>query len=200
MIILRLILITFSLFCSSQIAFAASNKIITTKITANFIDIKRKSQTVNLIGNVIVEREDLSIKADNMLVYYYDKSSQQNDAEQGDTIKKIEAKDNVKIFNGEFIATGKYGFYNPAQNNVILEKDVIFNNGTSIANGQRFVYDLKTKKGNLVGEKNLSIENQTVKNKQNNPDVQTDAKTDGRVVVIIDDNDFKKSNPKSNKK
>jgi lipopolysaccharide transport protein LptA len=189
MIILRLILIVLTIFCTAKTTFAAQESgvgnIITTKITANFIDIKRKSEMVNLIGNVIVEKEDLSIKADNMVVYYYENKGDQDD--QGGKIKRIEAANNVKIFNGDITATGKYGFYNPDQNNLILEKNVIFNNGTSVAKGQKFIYDLKTKKGNLVGKKDVPTINKT-------------SNSDGRVVVIIDDNDFKKPNPNSNKK
>jgi lipopolysaccharide export system protein LptA len=93
MIILRLILIVLTIFCTAKTTFAAQESgvgnIITTKITANFIDIKRKSEMVNLIGNVIVEKEDLSIKADNMVVYYYENKGDQDD--QGGKIKKIEA-------------------------------------------------------------------------------------------------------------
>ena len=188
MIILRLILTVLIIFYPIKTTFAAQESgvgnIITTKITANFIDIKRKSEMVNLIGNVTVEKEDLSIKADNMVVYYYENKG---DQDQGDKIKRIEAIDNVKIFNGDITATGKYGFYNPDQNNLILEKNVIFNNGTSVAKGQKFIYDLKTKKGNLVGKKDSSTTNKA-------------SDSEGRVVVIIDDNDFKKPNPNSNKK
>ena len=198
MIILRLILIILAIFCTAKTTFAAQkskvDKIVSTKITANFIDIKRKSETVDLIGNVVVEKEDLSIKADNMVVYYYEnknKTKGDNSDKKDNAIKKIEAKNNVKVFNGEITATGKYGFYNPDKNNLILEQDVVFNNGTSVATGQKFIYDLKTKKGKLVGGKNISTINQSG---------DSYIKSDGRVVVIIDDNDFKKSKSNSNKK
>lgn len=195
-IISRLILVILTLLCASQVLWAATsvknnpqnNGTITTKIKANFIDIKRQIGTANLIGNVIVEREDLSMKADNMIIYYYEQKGKKNDR---GAIKKIEAKNNVKIFNGEFIATGKYGFYNPDQNTVILKENVIFNNGTSIANGEKFTYDLKTKKGDLIGNKNLPIKSQS--------DVSDGTKPDGRVIVIIDDNNAKQIKPNSNK-
>lgn len=195
-IISRLILVILTLLCGSQVLWAATsvknnpqnNGTITTKIKANFIDIKRQIGTAKLTGNVIVEREDLSMKADNMIIYYYEQKGEENDR---GAIKKIEAKNNVKIFNGEFIATGKYGFYNPDQNTVILKENVIFNNGTSIANGEKFTYDLKTKKGDLIGNKNLPIKSQS--------DVSDGTKPDGRVIVIIDDNNAKQIKPNSNK-
>ena len=186
MIVLRLILIVIILLCKVQSVFAVqktANHQIITKIKSNFIDIKRGEETINLDGNVIVERGDISILADNMVVYYYE-----NQDGQGSEIKKIEAKENVKIFNSEFVATGKRGFYNQNQNNLTLEDDVVFNNGMSVARGQKFIYDLKSKKGHLVGTKNFPKTNLSDKN------------ADSRVIVIIDDNDFKKSNTKSNKK
>ena len=179
----------FGLFFGSKNIFAKnSSKIITTTIKADFIDVKRRNETINLLGNVTVEKEDLSIKADSALVYYYEKNTEQS--EEGNSIKKIEATDNIKIFNGEFVATGKYAVYDPQLNNLILEENVIFNNGTSIAKGEKFIYDLKTKKGNLIGTDKKPAANQ--QSNQNDED-------DGRVIVIIDDNDLKKSNSKSKK-
>ena len=68
-------------------------------------------------------------------------------------IKRIEAKENVKIFSEEFVGSGDSGFYDPQQNTFVLEKNVIVNNGTSIASGDKFLYDLTTKKGRFLGKK-----------------------------------------------
>jgi lipopolysaccharide export system protein LptA len=174
----------------------ASNTIIT-KIKSNFIDVKRKNQIVYLYGNVIVEREDLSILADKMMVYYYENAEDENHQikksdDKKQKIKKIEAKDNVKIFNDEFVATGKYGFFDPKENNFTLEEDVVLNKGTSVANGQKFIYNLTTKKGNLVGQ-------EQVKDFQKKQDgLENNNQPDNRVVVIINDADIKQS--KQNKK
>lgn len=101
-------------------------------------------------------------------------------------IKKIEAFDNVRIFSEDFIASGEYGYYDPKQSFFVLERNVIVNNGTSIASGDKFVYNIKTKKGNFVGKKNeTSI---------------TGNGGDKRVVVVIgnDLKDQKKSKKKDN--
>jgi len=66
-----------------------------------------------------------------------------------------------------------------------LEKNVIVNNGTSIASGNKFVYSLVTKKGNFIGGKDeTSI---------------TGNGDDKRVVVVIgnDLQDRKKQTKKS---
>jgi lipopolysaccharide transport protein LptA len=148
--------------------------IIITKITSDFINIKRQNETAHFVGNVVVEREDFSMKSDNALVYYVENKGE-GDNVQNSAIQKIEAENNVKIFNEEFVATGNYAIYNPSQNNVILKENVIFNNGTSIAKGEKFIYDLKTQKGNLLG--------QIQENKK------TDKNSDQRVIVIINEND-----------
>ncbi len=101
-------------------------------------------------------------------------------------IKKIEAFDNVRIFSEDFSASGEYGFYDPKKSLFVLERKVIVNNGTSIASGDKFVYNIQTRKGNFVGKKNeTSI---------------TGNGGDKRVVVVIGDDlkDQKKSKDKDN--
>lgn len=104
---------------------------------------------------------------------------------EGAKIKRIEAKDNVRIFTEEFIGSGDFGYYDPTGNIFVLEKNVIVNNGSSIASGDKFIYDIATKKGRFVGKKD---ETSIVGNGG-----------DKRVVVVIGD-DFqgqKKSRKKS---
>jgi lipopolysaccharide transport protein LptA len=112
------------------------------------MDIKRKSQIVNFLHNVVVEKDDSSLLAQKMTVVY-----EQKGKGGSSEIKKIEAFDNVKVFSEDFIASGEYGFYDPKKSIFVLERNVIVNNGTSIASGNKFIYDLQTKKGNFVGKK-----------------------------------------------
>lgn len=99
--------------------------------------------------NVVVEKDDGSLLADNMTVLYEEKKQNSKQSR----IKKIEARENVKIFSEEFVGSGDFGFYDPRQNIFALEKNVIVNNGTSIASGDKFIYDLTTKKGHFLGKK-----------------------------------------------
>lgn len=123
-----------------------------TRIRSDIIDIKRKSQTIKFINNVVVEKDDSSLLAQEMTVFYDEKK----DKSGNNSIKKIDAIGDVKIFSEEFIASGKKGYYLPNKNVFILEQDVIVNNGTSIASGRKFIYNLTTKKGSFVGETNNS--------------------------------------------
>lgn len=151
-----------------------------TKIKSDVIDIKRKLQIINFLGNVIVEKDDSSMLADKMQVVYEEKTikSQQNSTKQESKIKKIDAWGSVRIFTKEYVASGDYGYYEPQKNIFILEKNVMVNNGTSVAKGQKFIYDITTKKGNFIGVKDKILS-------KKNP-----ATNDSRVVVVIG-NDLK---------
>jgi lipopolysaccharide transport protein LptA len=138
------------------------------------MDIKRKQQLMTFLGNVVVEKDDSSLLAQKMKVIY-------KEGERKNEIKRIDAEQDVKIFSEDFIGSGDVGHYEPDKNLFILEKNVIVNNGTSIASGEKFIYNTITKKGNFVGRKD-----------------ETSIRGNGgdkRVVVVIgnDFNDKKKS-------
>lgn len=170
-----------------------------TKIRSDIMDIKRKNQTIDFFGNVIVEKEDSSMLADKMTVFYEEKDNKKSSSEEEvkeSSIKRINAESNVKVFSEEFIATGNSGYYEPKENIFVLEGNVIVNNGTSVANGSRFVYNTITKKGNFVGKKNEIQIKDLVKN------YESEDKEDKRVVVIIGDDlsEQKKSGKTKDKK
>lgn len=150
-----------------------------TKIRSEKITITKKNQLIEFSDNVIVEKEDSSLLADRMIVVYEEKKS--NDFNNKSTkINKIEAFDHVKIFTDDSTATGDKGYFDPNENIFVLEKNVIVNNGTSIASGEKFIYNLTSKKGYFIGK-----QNQTNKQKDQ----------DDRVTVIITDStkDLKKT-------
>jgi lipopolysaccharide export system protein LptA len=169
-----------------------------TKIRSDIIDIKRKSQTVNFINNVVVEKDDSSLLAQKMVLFYSedkkpkDKNSKFEEIKSEKTenpkasIKRIEARENVKIFSEEFVASGDFGYFDPQKNIFVLQQNVIVNNGTSIASGGKFIYNLTTKKGNFVGNKN----NSSIKKNGG----------DKRVVVVIGDDLQDKKTEEKNKK
>ncbi len=160
-----------SVFLPKQQAFAAqkSKHESPTRIRSDIIDIKRKSQTVDFLNNVVIEKDDSSLLAKKMTIFYEEdkkldedesKSFYQRNAKNKKEqparkakIKIIEAKENVKIFSEEFIASGDFGYYDPQKNIFVLVKNVIVNNGTSIASGDKFIYSLETKKGKFIGPK-----------------------------------------------
>jgi lipopolysaccharide transport protein LptA len=152
-----------------------------TRIRSDIIDIKRKSQLINFVGNVVVEKEDSSLLAESMVVIYSEKTEEGQEAE----IRRIEAKNNVKIFSEEFIASSDFGYFDPRQNMFVLQKNVIVNNGSSIAGGDKFIYNLTTKKGKFIGNKNETSIGENNRDK--------------RVVVVIGGGDLKGKKQNKNK-
>ena len=110
---------------------------------------------------------------------------------QSSSIKRIDAKENVKIFSEEFIATGDMGYYDPSANIFVLEKNVMVNNGISIASGNKFIYDITTKKGNFVGFK----DEMAINNKKEIEGYEKDK----RVVVVIGNDVQDQQKPKKSK-
>lgn len=145
---------------------------IETRISSDIIDIKKKSQKIDFINNVIVEKQDLSMLAKKMTVYYFDNKIDDNSSNKNSSIKEVKAYDNIKLFNNEFTASSDFAIFDPNKNIIILEKNVIVNNGTSVIKGDKFIYDLNSKKGQVLGQKNLK---------------NIHEKIDERVTIIIGD-------------
>ena len=151
-------------------SFAQNSKNYDVTITSNLIDIKKKSQTINFIDNVVIKNGP-DIMTAQKVVLFYKKSKNSNKNE----IDIINAYNDVKIFAADFVATAELGYYNPKQSLFTLEKDVIVNNGNSIGVGDKFIYNLTTKQGEFI----------TKTSKINN-------KKDNRVSITIDNKKEKK--------
>lgn len=191
----------------SKTASSKKSKEAPTKIRSDIMDIKRKSQTIDFLGHVVVEKEDSSMLANKMTVLYEESVEKKPDTskaedsfvkketpslkKQSSSIKRINAKENVKIFSEEFIASGDTGYYDPSANIFVLERNVMVNNGISIASGNKFIYDITTKKGNFVGFKDeVAINNKT--------EIEGYEK-DKRVVVVIGNDVQDQQEPKKSK-
>jgi lipopolysaccharide transport protein LptA len=175
------------LFAQPQVVFEGNKKPtkkqVTTTIKSKTIQIHRLSKQIIFLDDVEVEREDTTFLSDKMIVYYNENKKSKND--QPGSIKRIDAEKNVRIFREEFVATGDHGSYDPQAGTFAIEKNVIFNNGTSIAKGEKFTYNTKTQKGYLTGAPKTAgdIEGKIIDQKDN------------RVIVIIDDEAENKNKP-----
>lgn len=141
-------------------------------IRSNFITIKQKSQQVKFLQNVIVEQDDNSLFANEMVVDYLENTNNKRE------IHLITANKNVKLFNKNITATSDFGIYDPKKQLITLQNNVLVNDGKSIIAGNKFIYDLTTKTGKFSNQKPLT------KSKTNTPEEPLD----NRVTVIIGDN------------
>ena len=141
-------------------------------IRSDFITIKQKSQQVKFLQNVIVEQDDNSLFANEMVVDYLENTNNKRE------IHLITANKNVKLFNKNITATSDFGIYDPKKQLITLQNNVLVNDGKSIIAGNKFIYDLTTKTGKFSNQKPLT------KSKTNTPEQPLD----NRVTVIIGDN------------
>lgn len=141
-------------------------------IRSDFITIKQKSQQVKFLQNVIVEQDDNSLFANEMVVDYLENTNNKRE------IHLITANKNVKLFNKNITATSDFGIYDPKKQLITLQNNVLVNDGKSIVAGNKFIYDLTTKTGKFSNQKPLT------KSKTNTPEEPLD----NRVTVIIGDN------------
>lgn len=180
----------------SKTVFAASNqakKELPTRITSDVIDIKRKSETMEFIGHVVVKKGTDNMMSERMILFYDEENGPDNKPEdvqntasntvsnqaKKSSIRRIEAEENVKIFNADLVATGDSGYYDPRADIFVLENNVVVNNGSSIGKGDKFVYNLKTQKGNFVGKEKQEAAEAGQKGKDN------------RVTFVISNEDLK---------
>lgn len=182
-------------------AFSASKKPAKapTKIKSDIIEIRKNSKQIEFIHHVIIDKGEDSILADKMILYYEDNSKKDSaklDSTKGDakspdqsSIKEIEAFGNVKIFSDDLIATADKGNYNPRKDLMVLENNVVVNRGLSVAQGDKFIYNLVSKQGNFVGQFASS-------SKKGNAKTDPD-KTDNRVILIIDSKGIKENDAES---
>ena len=141
-------------------------------IRSDFITIKQKSQQVKFLQNVVVEQDDNSLFANEMVVDYLENTNNKRE------IHLITANKNVKLFNKNITATSDFGIYDPKKQLITLQNNVLVNDGKSIIAGNKFIYDLTTKTGKFSNQKPLT------KSKTNTPEEPLD----NRVTVIIGDN------------
>jgi lipopolysaccharide export system protein LptA len=141
-------------------------------IRSDFITIQQKSQQVKFLQNVVVEQDDSSLFANEMVVDYLENANKKRE------INLITANKNVKLFNQNITATSDFGIYEPKKNLITLKNNVLVNDGKSIISGNKFIYNLTTKTGKFSNQNSLPTYQ---KNETSQP-------LDNRVTVIIGDN------------
>ncbi|MEM2936685.1 MAG: lipopolysaccharide transport periplasmic protein LptA, partial [Candidatus Bathyarchaeia archaeon] len=95
-------------------------------------------------GNVVVKQEDLFLLCDELAVLL---------EEQEDEIKRAIAKGNVKILQGDRIATSREAIFDNAQGEIVLKGDVVVFSGSDRLRGEEVTYNLSEEKITVKGQK-----------------------------------------------
>ncbi|MDA7705190.1 LptA/OstA family protein [Rickettsiales bacterium] len=138
------IIIFFLTFLTSNNLYAIEESV-KTNIKSKSITIVKDKNFIEFNDNVLLTREDISFLSNKMLVF----TDQEQKMNEKAKIKIVKANGKVKIFNEEFIATGNSGIYDIDKGVFKIFGDVILNEGTKIANGDEFTYDIANKNGFL---------------------------------------------------
>ncbi len=141
------------------------------EITADRLVVNQQQQVATFSGNVDAVQGDMSLRADELKVFYTDQAK--GDQAKGDNaksdkgksdksksdqpkdqagkgsglsgnqnIKRIEAVGNVVIAAPDQTATGNRGIYDVANNSITLDGDVVLTRAENVVRGGHLVYDL----------------------------------------------------------
>lgn len=125
-------------------------------VKANSLQVNYDRNVAEYKGNVRAVQGDLKINSDNMTVFYKGKS--------GDSISDKAALDsiafdrNVKIRQGEDVATGDNAIYREKDKKIFLTGNVTLMHGKNIMKGKTVIYD--------TDKKFFSVTNNTKKQKK----------------------------------
>ena len=113
---------------------------------------QEQENSVVFIGNVDASQGQITIRADEMTVYYT-----QNDTTQGKTqsskVKKLICKGNVEITQGDWLGTGRRMDYFAKDRKVILSGDAKAWQGQNMVSGKTITYYLDEKRSIVEQDK-----------------------------------------------
>jgi lipopolysaccharide export system protein LptA len=102
-------------------------------------------------GNVLAKQGDLTIHADVARVYYDKK-------EGGTEIREIVASGNVKIFEGDRLATGNRAVLNNREQKIVLTEQPKVWQGKDMVSGEKITIFLKEDKSIVEGGSGRRVE------------------------------------------
>jgi len=102
-----------------------------TVITSESLTINKKENTALFKGSVVAKKEDMTVFADTMLVYY---------DETGSRIKRLEADGNVKVIKGEKTIISQKAVYIAEDESITFTGDPVAMDGKNMIKGDKIVY------------------------------------------------------------
>ena len=113
------------------------------KITSQNLEGRHKEQMVVFTGDVVARQEEFALYADHLTVYF---------KKESEDIDRIVAKDNVRIVQGDRLATCREAVYYHSQGTLILQGDPMVREGDSSVRGWRIVYYVSGEKSVVEGK------------------------------------------------
>jgi len=113
------------------------------RITSQNLEARHKERMVIFTGDVVARQEEFSLYADHLTVYLKN---------EGEDIDRIVAKDNVRIIQGDRVATCREVEYYRNEGMLILQGDPVVREGDSSVAGWRIIYYVNGEKSVVEGK------------------------------------------------
>ncbi|RNC67880.1 MAG: lipopolysaccharide transport periplasmic protein LptA [Desulfuromonadales bacterium] len=118
-------------------------------IKSNELSSDSKSRTATFSGKVIARQGDLTIYADRLVVYY---------KEAGGDVDKVETSGNVRIVQGDRLATAREGVYFSTEQKIVLTGDPKVFQGENTVTGKVITYYVNEEKSVVTGGPETRVE------------------------------------------
>ncbi len=121
------------------------------RITSQVLEADNKNMVILFKGNVIAKQGDLTIQADMARVHY-------EKQEGGTEIREIVASGNVKIYEGDRLATGNKAVLNNREQTIVLTERPKVLQGKDMVSGEKITVFLKEEKSLVEGGPERRVE------------------------------------------
>ena len=118
-------------------------------IKSNELFTDSSNNTATFTGKVIARQGDLTIYSDKMIVYY---------KSDGGDLDRVEVSGNVRIVQGDRLATAREGVYQSAEQKIVLTGDPKVFQGENTVSGKVITYFVNEEKSIVTGGPDARVE------------------------------------------
>ncbi len=121
------------------------------RISSQALEADNKNQVIIFTGNVVAKQGELTIHADVARVYYEKK-------EEGNDVREIVASGNVKIYQGDRLATAQKAVLNNREQKIVLTGQPKVWQGKDMVSGEKIIVLLDEDKSFVEGGPDRRVE------------------------------------------
>ncbi|MBA5723918.1 LptA/OstA family protein [Candidatus Liberibacter sp.] len=134
-------------------------------IKSNFLEVKDESKKASFIGNVVATQEDVSLKAEEMVIFYNNA-----DPAAGSKIDYVNINKRVFVQSKVRQVIADSGFFDFRKRNLVFQgKEVILKEGLNTYLGCMLVVNLNTDEAKLQACESQQVQVEIFAKTQNNP-------------------------------
>lgn len=127
-------------------------------ITSDQMEALDKEGKVIFKGNVVAKKGNLTIYSDQLIVFYYTKDEHQDSPGKGHALKRLVAKGNVRILEGERSARGDQAVYDKEREVIVLTGNAQVWQGKNIVKGSKITVFLNEDKSTVESAPGEKVE------------------------------------------